>query len=425
MLPGIGVFGTGDIVRALVPFLRAKGFRVEAVWGRTLDAAENVATELNVPFHTNKVDDVLLRKDVDLVFIICQPDLHAQIAVKALGIGKHVLCDRPAGLCQLEVLKMVHAAQYYPSLISVISHGLRFLPAFVHMKRQIDSGYVGTVNVCDVRVHCGSMIGHQFDWMCSHLMGGGILTMVGSHIIDIISFVTGQRATRVHGMMRTFTKSTEKINGIRWIDSDDFCSFQMILDGGICVTSTLNSHMAGGFVQEVVVCGSRGRLVVRGANLYGQNTSLEREELIHEGPDDVAHLTNKNSNARINSLLPQPYLQGLFRLVGALKEAFATGDGEHGWLKEPVSSAAAFEDGQYVQAVIDAIKLSSASRQWEQVTVANDENELNPLMTRLNLPNINMSSLDALSQAPTNRPPPQRKVTSSESHLPWSFATKH
>lgn len=56
MLPGIGVFGTGDIVRALVPFLRAKGFRVEAIWGRTLEAAENVATELNIPFHTNKVN---------------------------------------------------------------------------------------------------------------------------------------------------------------------------------------------------------------------------------------------------------------------------------------------------------------------------------------------------------------------------------
>ena len=55
MLPGIGVFGTGDIVRSLVPFLRAKGFRVEAIWGRTLDAAENVALELNIPFYTNKV----------------------------------------------------------------------------------------------------------------------------------------------------------------------------------------------------------------------------------------------------------------------------------------------------------------------------------------------------------------------------------
>lgn len=55
MLPGIGVFGTGDIVRALVPFLRTKGFRVEAIWGRTLEAAEKVATELSVRFYTNKV----------------------------------------------------------------------------------------------------------------------------------------------------------------------------------------------------------------------------------------------------------------------------------------------------------------------------------------------------------------------------------
>ncbi|KAK4309480.1 hypothetical protein Pmani_018890, partial [Petrolisthes manimaculis] len=305
---------------------RASGWRPS--WGRTLEAAENVATELNIPFHTNKVDDVLLRKDVDLVFIICQP-LSTRPTRPDCRQGPRYwetcLCDRPAGLCQLEVLKMVHASQYYPSLISVVSHGLRFLPAFVQMKRRVEAGYVGTVNVCDVRVHCGSMIGTQFDWMCSHLMGGGILTMVGSHIIDIVSFVTGQRASRVHGLMRTFTKSTDKINGIRWIDSDDFCSFQMILEGGACVTATLNSHMGGGFIQEVAVCGSRGRLV--------------------------------------------PYLQGLFRLVGALKEAFATGDGEHGWLKGPVASAASFEDGQYVQAVMDALRLSSASRQWEQIVL--------------------------------------------------------
>ena len=75
------------------------------------------------------MDDVLLRKDVELVFILCPPNLHSQIAVKALGIGKHVLCDRPAGLSQCEALKMVHAAQYYPSLICVLNHGLRFHPA--------------------------------------------------------------------------------------------------------------------------------------------------------------------------------------------------------------------------------------------------------------------------------------------------------
>lgn len=324
---------------------------------------------------------------------------------------------------------MVHAAQYYPTLISVISHGLRFLPAFIQMKRHIAEGYIGKVNVCDARVQCGSMIGNQFDWMCSQLMGGGVLTMIGSHIIDIVSFVTNQRATRVHGMTRTFTKSTDKIHGIRWIDSDDFCTFQMILDKGTCVTATLNSHIAGSFTQEIIVCGTKGRLTVRGAALYWFQNCLGKEELLYEDTESPSvNLINSSvSEARLNSLLPHAYIQGLFRMVTALKEAFDSGEAEQGWLKEPVSSAATFEDGQYVQAVIDAVKLSSSSRQWEQVTVAQEESELNPLMARLNLPNINQSTLEALSRASTTRaPPPPKKGGSGESHILWGFGTnKH
>lgn len=91
MLPGIGVFGTGSVAKVLVPFLREKGFAVEAIWGVTLQEAETVAKELKIPFFTNKIDDVLLKKNVNLVFIVCAPNLHAQISVKALGIGKHVV----------------------------------------------------------------------------------------------------------------------------------------------------------------------------------------------------------------------------------------------------------------------------------------------------------------------------------------------
>lgn len=159
MLPGIGLFGTGSIVRMIVPFLREKGFKIEALWGRTIAEAEQVAKDLDIAFHTSRIDDVLLRKDVDLIFIMCSPNLHAQIAVKALGIGKHVVCDKPAGLSQSEALKMVRAAQYYPSLISIVNHSLRFLPAFVKMKNALDDGYLGgPVTVIDIRVQMGSLL---------------------------------------------------------------------------------------------------------------------------------------------------------------------------------------------------------------------------------------------------------------------------
>lgn len=159
MLPGIGVFGTGNIVKIIIPFLREKGFKIEALWGRTIAEASELATDLEIPFHTSRIDDVLLRRDVDLIFIMCSPSLHAQIAVKALGIGKHVVCDKPGGLSQSEALKMVRAAQYYPSLISIINHSLRFLPAFIQMKKALEDGFLGGLaTVIDIRVQMGSLL---------------------------------------------------------------------------------------------------------------------------------------------------------------------------------------------------------------------------------------------------------------------------
>ncbi len=50
MLPGVGVFGTGQTVRALVPLLQKEGFPVQAVWGHTQEEAESLAIELDIPF---------------------------------------------------------------------------------------------------------------------------------------------------------------------------------------------------------------------------------------------------------------------------------------------------------------------------------------------------------------------------------------
>lgn len=281
MLPGIGVFGTGPVVKVLVPILRENGFKIEAIWSHTIHDAQEAAKELNIPFHTNKIDDVLLRKDVDLIFVLCAPNLHAQISVKALGIGKHIVCDKPAGLNQADALKMVRAGQYYPSLISLINHSFRFLPAFTHMRKAIKENYLqAPLTLIDVRIQSGCLFNENdsFDWKCEDIMGGGTLNLVGSHVVDLITFLTGQKAIRVHGLVKTFTKTTESINGIRNISAPDFCTFQMELTSGTLVTATLNSHTAGSnFQQEVTVCSSKGHLVVRGGDLFGRKNKSKHK----------------------------------------------------------------------------------------------------------------------------------------------------
>lgn len=91
MLPGVGVFGTGSSARVLVPLLRAEGFTVEALWGKTEEEAKQLAEEMNITFYTSQTDDVLLHQDVDLVCINIPPPLTRQISVKALGMDGHAI----------------------------------------------------------------------------------------------------------------------------------------------------------------------------------------------------------------------------------------------------------------------------------------------------------------------------------------------
>lgn len=367
MLPGVGVFGTGEIANVLVPLLREKGFEVKAIWGRTLREAKETANAQNVTFYTNVIDEVLLRKDVDLVFIVCQPFLHAEISVKALGIGKHVVCDKPAGLHQTDSMKMVRAAQYYPTLISLVNHPLRFLPAFTQMRRCLQDGLIGSLGevvLMDVRVQMGTLFPEKYNWMCDAQMGGGALNLVGS-VVDLVHFLLQQQAIRVHGVLRAYTKTTPSINGIRQITAPDFCNFQMELASGTLVTVALHSHTVPtkSFSQEVLVYGSKGHLVVRGGDLFILKESQQKEEAVYVDVQDLHVSTN-------NSLLPRPYIKGLCKMVGALKEAFNSK--ESSWIKAPVSTAATFEDGLYVQAVVEAIRKSNETRQWQRVQLTTD-----------------------------------------------------
>ncbi|XP_002002232.2 glucose-fructose oxidoreductase domain-containing protein 1 [Drosophila mojavensis] len=367
MLPGVGVFGTGEIANVLVPLLREKGFEVKAIWGRTLREAKETANAQNVAFYTNVIDEVLLRKDVDLVFIVCQPFLHAEISVKALGIGKHVVCDKPAGLHQTDSMKMVRAAQYYPTLISLVNHPLRFLPAFTQMRRCLQDGLIGSLGevvLMDVRVQMGTLFPEKYNWMCDAQMGGGALNLVGS-VVDLVHFLSQQQAIRVHGVLRAYTKTTPSINGIRQITAPDFCNFQMELASGTLVTVALHSHTVPtkSFSQEVLVYGSKGHLVVRGGDLFVLKESQQKEEAVYVDVQDLHVSTN-------NSLLPRPYIKGLCKMVGALKEAFNSK--ESSWIKAPVSTAATFEDGLYVQAVVEAIRKSNETRQWQRVQLTTD-----------------------------------------------------
>lgn len=227
----------------------------------------------------------------------------------------------------------------------------------------------------DIRVEMGSLLRDKFDWLCDATMGGGALNLIGSHIIDLVSFLMEKQAIRVHGIVRTHNKTSRVVSGIRQVTAPDFCNFQMELgDGGVIVTVSIITNVScSKFSQEVLICGRGGQLIVRNGDLFGRRNNNAREDVLYreDGDDDA----NLESSAKVtvestgggDNLLPMPYVKGIAQMVSALRESFI--QEQSSWIKEPVQAAATFEDGLYVQAVLDAVRRSSERKSWIKVSI--------------------------------------------------------
>lgn len=76
----------------------------------------------------------------------------------------------------------------------------------------------------------------------------------------------------------------------------------MELTNGACATVTLNSHCPGQFSQGLLVCGTKGNLVVRSGDLHGHKTG---------GEEEVLYLDEEDLKQTPASAVPKPYAKAL------------------------------------------------------------------------------------------------------------------
>ncbi|KAG5671690.1 hypothetical protein PVAND_001875 [Polypedilum vanderplanki] len=355
---GIGIFGCNEITRVLAPMLCEKGFMLKAIWDKNKEEAQKFANELKIPYFTDKIDDVLLKKDVIFSFVLCQPYFHSHVVVKSLGIGKHVFIVSPVGLKIDDAMKMVNAANYYPSLITLVNNPLRFLPTFTNMKKLIEEKRIGKLLLIDISVKISSLINEKYSWLSDNYMGGGILNLIGSHIIDLIYYLTNKKAFRVHAIIKTFREQSKE--PMRKITSPDFCCFQMELEGGLLITANLQSDQSNIFEHNISVLGESGNLIANSGDLI----CLHRTEF-GDYKEEKLYIDIKDTQSPEIKQIPRMYIKGMNNMIRCLSSAFTPSDSS--WNKNSVATAATFENAFYVQKIIEALKKSSVSRSWEKI----------------------------------------------------------
>jgi predicted dehydrogenase len=188
----LGIIGAGHIVQQIhLPLLaQMPAITVEGLFdidGDRLQELKNQYTSIKI---CGSLDELLdLRPEI--VLVTCPNYLHAPMSIAALTANAHVLCEKPMATTTKEAQEMVDVAHHTGKKL-MIAFANRFRPEVLALKQAIQAGVLGKITA----IRCGWLrqkgvpgIGTWFTKQ-EHA-GGGALTDLGSHLIDLAFYLGG------------------------------------------------------------------------------------------------------------------------------------------------------------------------------------------------------------------------------------------
>lgn len=143
------------------------------------------------------------------VAVLCTPSgTHAELTVKALRAGCHVLVEKPLSLTAEGLAAIAEAERETGRTVCVVCQQ-RFSPIVMALSRLIREGRLGRLLLADLSMpyHRDSSYYAAVDWRGTKAMDGGELFNQGVHGVDLllhlcgdVAAVTGATRTLVHGI---------------------------------------------------------------------------------------------------------------------------------------------------------------------------------------------------------------------------------
>jgi phthalate 4,5-cis-dihydrodiol dehydrogenase len=147
--------------------------------------------------------DLLADPAVDIVLVATPHHLHREITVAALGMGRHVLLEKPMAATPAECDRIAAAAARSSASL-MVGHVSRYFPAIQTAARILASGEIGRpVSGSSAFVKLWMEANRQ-PWHLDPDAGGGMLMTAGIHALDRLVFLMGGSVAAVGAMTGTF-----------------------------------------------------------------------------------------------------------------------------------------------------------------------------------------------------------------------------
>ena len=212
---GAAVIGTGFIGTVHVEALRRIGVTVHGVLGSTPDRGAVRAQALGVPLAYRSLEALLDDDRVQVVHVTSPNNLHVAQTRQLLEAGKHVVCEKPLAMTAIESAALVELAAR-TGLVNATNFNIRYYPLNQHAHDAVAAGEVG-----DVRLVTGRyfqdwlLLETDWNWRLQPDQGGALRAVgdIGSHWLDLMTFVTGQRIVAVMADLATFIETRREPTG--------------------------------------------------------------------------------------------------------------------------------------------------------------------------------------------------------------------
>ena len=213
----------------------------------------------NIPFF-NSIEG-LLKSDVDFdVLNVCTPNgLHAEMAIKAIESGYHVVVEKPMALTVADAEKVMFAGLKYRKQIFCVMQN-RYSPPSVWIKEVIESGRLGKIYT--VQLNCYWNRDERYykagGWHGTKDLDGGTLFTQFSHFVDIMYWLFGD-ITDIQARFADFNHA-----GLTDFEDTGIVNFRIVEGGGIGSLSYSTSVWDKNLESSMLIIAENGSVKIGG-----------------------------------------------------------------------------------------------------------------------------------------------------------------
>jgi len=261
--------------------------------------------------------------------------------------------------CQM----MVDAASSNPGLISLVNHQLRFNPYMKKIRDLVQSGEIGTPYLCRIHQQGTAFSNRQMPWCWSFdgEEGGGVRLAMGSHLIDLLSYIFNASVSSVMCSMSAVVGERFDASGeIHKVTGSGFVGVRAYLEDGVSADLTATAAAYGKSKFDISIYGDLGEIQF---DLESKLRLSNKDNLGSEGYVNVPGVYDDEMKNRVS------VFSGSFRyLAKDLRDALQNNK------RSILASACDFPQAMRLQNVLDAclesyrtgsnVRLSETNEPW-------------------------------------------------------------